>query len=52
MTIRVVQWTTGKVGTQSVTAIARNPGLELVGCYARSRDKGVPRLDRHCIRSE
>src|SRR5262249_60415114 len=39
MAIRVVQWTTGNVGKQSAIAIARNPGLELVGCYAWSRDK-------------
>ena len=39
MTLRVVQWTTGNVGKQSVIAIARNPGLELVGCYAWSPDK-------------
>src|SRR5262245_36095403 len=39
MTLRVVQWTTGNVGRQSVIAIARNPGLELVGCYAWSADK-------------
>ena len=39
MTIRVVQWTTGNVGRRSVIAIARNPGLELVGCYAWSPDK-------------
>ena len=39
MTLRVVQWTTGNVGRQSVIAIARNPGLELVGCYAWSPDK-------------
>jgi 4-hydroxy-tetrahydrodipicolinate reductase len=39
MTIRVVQWTTGNVGKQSALAIARNPGLELVGCYAWSRGK-------------
>jgi hypothetical protein len=39
MTFRVVQWTTGNVGRQSVAAIAQNPGLELVGCYAWSRDK-------------
>ncbi len=39
MTLRVVQWTTGNVGKQSVTAIAGNPGLELVGCYAWSPDK-------------
>lgn len=36
---RVVQWTTGNVGTSSVRAIAANPGLELVGCYAWSADK-------------
>lgn len=39
MTLRVVQWTTGNVGKQSVSAISRNPGLELVGCYAWSADK-------------
>jgi hypothetical protein len=40
LTIRVVQWTTGNVaGKQSAIAIARNPGLELVGCYAWSPDK-------------
>src|SRR4249920_490829 len=39
MTLRVVQWTTGNVGKQSVIAIARNPGLELVGCYAWSPGK-------------
>jgi hypothetical protein len=39
MALRIVQWTTGNVGRQSVIAIARNPGLELVGCYAWSPDK-------------
>jgi hypothetical protein len=39
MTLRVVQWTTGNVGRQSAIAIARNPGLELVGCYAWSAEK-------------
>lgn len=39
MTLRVVQWTTGNVGKQAAIAIARNPGLELVGCYAWSPDK-------------
>jgi 4-hydroxy-tetrahydrodipicolinate reductase len=39
MTIRVVQWTTGNVGKQSVIAIARNPDLALVGCYAWSPEK-------------
>jgi hypothetical protein len=36
---RVVQWTTGNVGKSSVAAIAGNPTLELVGCYAWSPDK-------------
>jgi len=36
---RVVQWTTGNVGRRSVLAICSNPELELVGCYAWSRDK-------------
>ena len=36
---RVVQWTTGNVGKSSVAAIATNPNLELVGCYAWSPDK-------------
>jgi len=37
--IRVVQWTTGNVGKQSVVAITRDPRFELVGCYAWSPDK-------------
>jgi hypothetical protein len=36
---RVVQWTTGNVGKSSVQAIAANPSLELVGCYAWSPEK-------------
>jgi 2,4-diaminopentanoate dehydrogenase len=39
MAIRVVQWTTGNVGRQSVQAVAARPDLELVGCYAWSDDK-------------
>jgi len=39
MTLRIVQWTTGNVGKQSVSAIARSAHLELVGCYAWSPDK-------------
>lgn len=34
MALRVVQWTTGNVGKQSVAAIVANPELELLGCYA------------------
>jgi 2,4-diaminopentanoate dehydrogenase len=36
---RVIQWTTGNVGTSSVRAIAANPTLELVGAYAWSSEK-------------
>ncbi|MGP4053883.1 NAD(P)H-dependent amine dehydrogenase family protein [Mycobacterium sp. 4D054] len=39
MTYRVVQWTTGNVGTKSVHAVIANTELELVGCYAWSPDK-------------
>src|SRR5581483_10539747 len=39
MPTRVVQWTTGNVGKRAVRAIASNPDLELVGCYAWSDDK-------------
>ncbi|GAB1813436.1 hypothetical protein MUNTM_24750 [Mycobacterium sp. MUNTM1] len=39
MTYRVVQWTTGNVGKSSVKAIAANPTLELIGCYAWSPEK-------------
>lgn len=39
MTIRVVQWTTGNVGTCAVKAIAEHPDLQLVGCYGWSPAK-------------
>ena len=39
VTFRVVQWTTGNIGTKSVHAIVENSLLELVGCYAWSPDK-------------
>jgi hypothetical protein len=39
MALRVVQWTTGNIGKQAALAIARNPELELVGCYAWSPEK-------------
>lgn len=39
MTYRIVQWTTGNVGKRSVRAVALNPHLELVGCYAWSKNK-------------
>jgi hypothetical protein len=39
MTYRVVQWTTGNIGTKSIHAIVANSLLELVGCYAWSPEK-------------
>jgi len=39
VTYRIVQWTTGNVGKRSVRAVAKNPELELVGCYAWSPEK-------------
>jgi hypothetical protein len=36
---RVVQWTTGKTGTEAVRGIVDHPALELVGCYAYSAEK-------------
>ena len=39
MKYRVVQWTTGNVGRQSVEAILAHSDLELVGCYAWSPEK-------------
>ena len=35
----MVQWTTGNIGTKSVHAIVENAQLDLVGCYAWSKDK-------------
>jgi 4-hydroxy-tetrahydrodipicolinate reductase len=37
--LRVIQWTTGNIGTRSLHAIATRPDLELVGVYAHSADK-------------
>jgi len=37
--LRVIQWTTGKVGKYSLRAILDDPRLELVGVYAYSTDK-------------
>jgi len=48
MAIRVVQWTTGNVGKQSVIAITRDPRFELVGCYAWSPDKAARDVGELC----
>src|SRR3954469_9299054 len=45
---RVVQWTTGNVGKSSVAAIAANPTLDLVGCYAWSSDKAGKDVGELC----
>lgn len=37
--LRVIQWTTGKVGKLALRAILDDPRLELVGVYAWSADK-------------
>jgi hypothetical protein len=37
--IRVIQWTTGKVGRHSLRAILEDPRLELVGLFAHSPEK-------------
>jgi hypothetical protein len=39
MPIRVLQWTTGHVGRETVKAILAHPELELVGAYAWSPEK-------------
>ncbi|HEY3843817.1 MAG TPA: hypothetical protein VGL48_11255 [Acidimicrobiales bacterium] len=36
---RVVQWTTGIVGSTALRAIVEHPDLELVGCYTHSAQK-------------
>ncbi|HET8711532.1 MAG TPA: dihydrodipicolinate reductase, partial [Spongiibacteraceae bacterium] len=37
--LRVIQWTTGKVGKLSLRAILDDPRLELAGVFAYSNDK-------------
>ena len=37
--IRVIQWTTGKVGRHSLKAIIEDPRFEVVGLYAYSAEK-------------
>jgi len=37
--VRVIQWTTGKVGKLALRAILDDPRLELAGVYAYSKDK-------------
>ena len=37
--LKVIQWTTGKVGKMALRAIFDDPRLELAGVYAHSADK-------------
>ncbi|WP_332645002.1 NAD(P)H-dependent amine dehydrogenase family protein [Aeromicrobium sp.] len=37
--LRVIQWTTGNIGSRSLHAILARPDLELVGVYAHGEDK-------------
>jgi 4-hydroxy-tetrahydrodipicolinate reductase len=39
MTYRVIQWSTGNVGTAALRCIIRHPDLELVGVWVHSADK-------------
>jgi 4-hydroxy-tetrahydrodipicolinate reductase len=39
MTYRVIQWSTGNVGTAALRCIIRQPDLELVGVWVHSADK-------------
>ena len=39
MTLRIIQWNTGIVGSAGVRAIQAHPELELVGCHAWSPEK-------------
>ena len=51
--LRVIQWTTGRVGTKSLEAVLNDSRLELVGVYAHSdekagRDAGIMAGRRPC----
>jgi hypothetical protein len=50
--LRVIQWTTGKVGKLSLRAILDDPRLELVGVYAHSADKAGQDAGPLCGRPE
>jgi hypothetical protein len=50
--LRVIQWTTGKVGKLSLRAILDDPRLEMVGVYAHSADKAGRDAGSLCGRPE
>lgn len=39
MSLRVIQWATGGVGTAAVKGVLDHPELELVGCWVHSEAK-------------
>ena len=39
MTVRVVQWATGNIGTRSLRSVIEHPDLDLVGVFVHSADK-------------
>ena len=51
-TLKVIQWTTGKVGTLALRAILDDPRLELVGVYAYSDSKSGVDAGQLCGRPE
>ncbi len=50
--LRVIQWTTGKVGKHAARAIIDDPRLELVGLYAHSADKAGKDAGELCGRPD
>ena len=50
--LRVIQWTTGKVGKMALRAILDDPRLELVGVFAHSKDKVGADAGAICDRSD
>jgi len=50
--LRVIQWTTGKVGKLSTRGILDDPRLELVGVYAYSDEKSGADAGTLCGRPE
>jgi len=50
--LRVIQWTTGKVGKLAMRAVLDDPRMELVGCYAFSADKAGQDAGTLCGRGE
>jgi hypothetical protein len=50
--LRVIQWTTGKVGKLALRGVLDDPRLELAGLYAYSRDKAGADAGRLCGRPD